>query len=376
MKILLVATSSYAGMGPYVCEVINNLRFTNTSVFLIDGKDAYYEKNVSEDGLENRIIIRYDNTTINKLRLLLSPPCTITKEFKRICTKENFDIIHFLSGEALYGKWLRWVQKRYHTLFTIHDASAHDAQKSIHKLIRQRIVYTKLFNLIRDMDNLITNSYYQYSELIKCYPSKNVFYHSFPSLVTETVANGKLEIPELAGMEGYILFFGRIEKYKGIDVLYKAFVGTENLCRKHKLVIAGSGDIYFQRDISKEKNVIFVNRYIKDEEITSLYKHASCVVYPYLSATQSGVLSLSCYYQIPTVVSDLHYFMEQLKHYKIAYTFRNGDEHNLQEVLLSTLAKGKVQIMEEQKKYYQSEFIKGQIRNQLLTVYDNIMQSI
>ena len=42
-----------------------------------------------------------------------------------------------------------------------------------------------------------------------------------------------------------------------------------------------------------------INRYIKDSEVAYLYQHAQCVVYPYISATQSGVLSLAFYYQTP-----------------------------------------------------------------------------
>lgn len=68
-------------------------------------------------------------------------------------------------------------------------------------------------------------------------------------------------------------------------------------------MIAGSGEVYFP--IQKYENIILINRYIKDEEIAWLFNHAKLTVYPYISATQSGVLSVSCYFGKPIIASDV-----------------------------------------------------------------------
>ena len=43
--------------------------------------------------------------------------------------------------------------------------------------------------------------------------------------------------------EDYILFFGRIDKYKGVDILIRAYLKSTLPNRNIKLVIAGKGNI-------------------------------------------------------------------------------------------------------------------------------------
>lgn len=77
--------------------------------------------------------------------------------------------------------------------------------------------------------------------------------------------------------------------------MYNAFTESAEISDKYDLVIAGSVQISFERK-SNEQHVTFINRYILDEEVRYLYEHAACVVYPYISATQSGVLSIAYYF--------------------------------------------------------------------------------
>ena len=67
------------------------------------------------------------------------------------------------------------------------------------------------------------------------------------------------------------------------------------------------------------------NRYIKDTEVSYLYQHAHCVVYPYISATQSGVLSLAFYYNTPLLASDVPFFKSSLESEGTGLLFKNGD---------------------------------------------------
>ena len=183
---------------------------------------------------------------------------------------------------------------------TVHDLHPHESKKEWYKELRFKLIYKRLHENIVYAKNLITNSETQYEELKSSYPDKKIYYHSFPSLVTENIKNGKDMPLELETIDKpYILFFGRIEEYKGITLLYKVFTESIELSEHYTLVIAGRGTLPFTR-IPNEKNVIIINRYIKDTEIAYMYQHAHCTVYPYISATQSGVISLSIYFQTPT----------------------------------------------------------------------------
>ena len=123
------------------------------------------------------------------------------------------------------------------------------------------------------LEKFKTASNTQEKELKAMFPHKNIYYFDFPSLVNSTIITGQSSPLELAGKNNYVLYFGRIEKYKGVDLAYRVF--TESTALKNvTLVIAGSGDIYFPRNLNKEDNIIFINRYINDDEVAYLFKNA------------------------------------------------------------------------------------------------------
>lgn len=73
------------------------------------------------------------------------------------------------------------------------------------------------------------------------------------------------------------------------------------------------------------------NRYIADEEIRNLYEGAACVVYPYYSATQSGVLSLAFYFETPVICSDIPFFKAIIEKSQSGILFDNGNVEDLKD---------------------------------------------
>lgn len=88
-------------------------------------------------------------------------------------------------------------------------------------------------------------------------------------------------------------FFGRIEVYKGLDLLVEAFEKskTENL----SLLIAGSGTVDNQllQRINNNPRIHLINRYIEDNEFQDLLDQVDFCVLPYKRASQSGVIPMS-----------------------------------------------------------------------------------
>lgn len=99
-----------------------------------------------------------------------------------------------------------------------------------------------------------------------------------------------------------ILFFGRIQPYKGLQYLLDVAPHLEREFPDWQLVIAGSGDLSGYRGL-KAPNVTVVNRFLSDEETATLFQRASMVILPYLSATQSGVLQLTLAFGKPAIVT-------------------------------------------------------------------------
>jgi glycosyltransferase involved in cell wall biosynthesis len=88
---------------------------------------------------------------------------------------------------------------------------------------------------------------------------------------------------------GRILFFGRIEKYKGANVLLDAFERLNCRGRNYTLVLAGQGPALDKERAKRTRGVILINRFISRDEAVAEFQKASLIALPYIEATQSGV---------------------------------------------------------------------------------------
>lgn len=372
-RTLIVATTSYAGMGPYVSEIVNNFNIDDDIYYFFhDYEDNFFLKNVKKELHTKSFFYKRANSKINKIIDLLPIKPKWHNIVLDICKRYDINIVHFINGPGDISLIKVLGDKGIKCVSTIHDLHPHESKKEWYKELRANIFNKHLYKNFLYSKNVITNSAGQYKELKQNYNNKNVFYHSFPSLVSDVIKNGNDISPELVNInKPYILFFGRIEEYKGISLLYKIFTETSDLYEHFYLVIAGKGTLPFNR-ASNEKNVIIMNRYIKDTEIANLYKKAACVVYPYISATQSGVLSLAYYYRTPIVASDVPFFKYNIQQSKAGVLFKNGDLKELKEKLLLLLYSDTKKITEHGKEYYNKYYDGIAIRNSLIKIYTRI----
>ena len=99
----------------------------------------------------------------------------------------------------------------------------------------------------------------------------------------------------------YLLFFGLIREYKGLDLLLKA-MADERI------------DNYKIND-----KVVICDRYIPDEEVKNFFNLADMVVQPYRSATQSGVTQVAYHFEKPMLVTDVGGLREIVPDGKVGY---------------------------------------------------------
>jgi D-inositol-3-phosphate glycosyltransferase len=92
-----------------------------------------------------------------------------------------------------------------------------------------------------------------------------------------------------------------------------------------QLIVAGE----FYEDKSKydliieqnqlQKNIIFFDDYIVDDEVKYYFGAADLVVQPYKTATQSGISQISYHFEKPMVVTDVGGLSEIVPHGKCGY---------------------------------------------------------
>jgi len=126
----------------------------------------------------------------------------------------------------------------------------------------------------------------------------------------------------------YLLFFGFIRAYKGLDLLIEAFSDNRLRNRKLKLIIAGEfyEDDTPYRDLIKkyhlENDIIFFDHFIKDQEVPLFFSAADLVVQPYKTATQSGVTQIAFHYEKPMLVTDVGGLREIVTDGKCGYVVK------------------------------------------------------
>jgi D-inositol-3-phosphate glycosyltransferase len=123
----------------------------------------------------------------------------------------------------------------------------------------------------------------------------------------------------------YLLFFGFIRDYKGLDLLLNAFADERLRKFPVKLLIAGeyysSPEPYLEliRKNNLENLIELRTDFIPDEEVNLYFSAADMVVQPYKSATQSGVTQIGYHFNKPMLVTNVGGLAEIIPDGKIGY---------------------------------------------------------
>lgn len=106
---------------------------------------------------------------------------------------------------------------------------------------------------------------------------------------------------------GNLLFFGRIEEYKGVGYFIEAVRLLHEKGIPVKGVIAGKGELInkYLETISQSPCFELINKYIPASMIPDLFQNANVIVLPYTDATQSGVMSFALGYGRPAVATNV-----------------------------------------------------------------------
>ena len=134
-----------------------------------------------------------------------------------------------------------------------------------------------------------------------------------------------LEHLQLDGQFSYLLFFGFIRAYKGLDWLLEAFADPRMAGLPVKLIIAGEfyedGQPYadLMARLNLQDRVVLRTDFIADDEVKYYFGACDLVVQPYKSATQSGVTQIGYHFGKPMLVTDVGGLSEIIPHGKAGY---------------------------------------------------------
>ena len=176
-----------------------------------------------------------------------------------------------------------------------------------------------------------------------------------------------LSMLKLSPDSRYVLFFGFIRGYKGLDLLLEAFADKRLKADGVKLIVAGEfyGDPapYLKqiKDLQIEDRVVLCTDFIPDSEVNRYFSAADIVAQPYKTATQSGVTQIAFHFEKPMLVTNVGGLPEIVPDGRIGYV-TEPDPKLIADALCRFFEENKREefernVAEEKKKYAWSRFV-------------------
>lgn len=135
---------------------------------------------------------------------------------------------------------------------------------------------------------------------------------------------------KLEGDKKYLLFFGFVRDYKGLDLLLNAMA---DLSDDIHLIIAGEVYGSFEKynqvidSLNLNDRVHLYDKYIADSEVSQYFSAADVCILPYKSATQSGITAIAHHFDLPIIATDVGGLKEGIDHGRTGYIVDRPDAH-------------------------------------------------
>lgn len=184
--------------------------------------------------------------------------------------------------------------------------------------------------------------------------SPHPLYDNFGPIVNKAEAIEKLGL-QMNGL--YILFFGFIRDYKGLDLLLRAMADPRVQETGAELIVAGefynNAQPYLDLidELGIRDRVILRTDFIPDDMVRYYFCAADMVVQPYKHATQSGVTQICYHFNRPMLVTNVGGLPEIVPHNRVGYVCEPEPD---------AIAAALGQFYTEHKEYLFSENIKSE----------------
>lgn len=157
--------------------------------------------------------------------------------------------------------------------------------------------------------------------------SPHPLYDNFGDAISKSLAKKNLGLAE--GTK-YILFFGFIREYKGLDLLIKAFADIRFRDLPVKLLIAGEFYVdakpYLELidKLGLNDSVVLRTEFIENDQIVNYFCASDIVAQPYKDATQSGVTQIAYHFEKPMLTTNVGGLSEMVPDGKVGFVVTPG----------------------------------------------------
>jgi len=227
------------------------------------------------------------------------------KKAIRKINQSNTDIVIFSYWHPFFAPMYSFIAKRINVkkiYFLMHNAKAHQFFPFQDFLIKNMIKHASHLVVMNRNEMLTIKNFNFEGEIISSFhPIYNINYNADD----RNKFKSELDIHSVPT----ILFFGLIRPYKGLDVLINAINKIKFQIPNVKVQIVGEPytdmSNYFSLIEKNDLKSFFKidTNFVNEEKLKKYFLSSDLIVLPYKKSTQSGILSLSMNFNLPSIVS-------------------------------------------------------------------------
>jgi glycosyltransferase involved in cell wall biosynthesis len=302
-------------------------------------KEQYYATGADQEGVRFYPISR-SSPARNSLILTILKPLLLYWPLLRIITRTRYSIVHVQGHLPMFFLFIPFLRlKRKPFCWTVHDVQLRPSSSGIRGKLE--LLFMKTISqpsiLAKFADSIFVHGSLLKEELILKGVDRNkilvIPHPDYRYLLTNN--NSHFNESE------YVLLFGWIKPYKGIDVFIKAArIVRERTGPNFKVLIAGRGDTSYFKNLLEKKDLEYIclrNEFIPNSELPHIFNKAKFVVLPYTYASQSGVVPLAYTFSKPVIVSNAGSLGEFVAHDETGFIFESGNIDQLANYMIKLL---------------------------------------
>jgi glycosyltransferase involved in cell wall biosynthesis len=305
MHIAYVLLSSTFGMHQYTADLANRMAQLGHDVTLITTAKYPGHRYLPQVAVRRPVLVRNTGFSPDGLRLWA------VRRAVRAVLEEQPDLVH-VTGPHLWNPILLRTVRRagIPTVHTLHDLDPHPGTAYgplLHAWNRRILSLADhiLVHGVRYEQRLLQQGHPE--ARLTCTPLMHLFLgHTWLSELDALAAD--------VAYEPHVLFFGRMEKYKGVDHLITAWAMRERVTDGARLILAGMGDLDRVWSGPLPPHVEARNRLIEDDEAVELFRRCALLVLPYMGATQSALIPAAYFFHKPVMAAPSGALHEYVSH--------------------------------------------------------------
>ena len=288
--------------------------------------------------LENEVI---DFQRIPKLTMVILPhslsPSVFLRNWKRLIVETRHfqpDVIHMQENTKDYlVAAFPFLTRLCPIVMTVHDPKVHSGEDTREARLSRHTLYRRI--LRRFCDSAIVHGANLQDQMISVAPWLRGRVAAMPHGPL-----GPLHAVQREPEPGTLLFFGRINEYKGLRYFIEGVLLLRAKGIPVRGIVAGRGADLDRNRAAIEANDCFElhEEYVPRSKVRDLFLRAQIVVMPYTDATQSGVAAMAMGFNRPVVATRVGSIPEMVVDGRTGILVRPRDAVALAEAIESLLS--------------------------------------